>query len=146
MHPIPVALNPPACMIAVLGQTAGAGFPSPAADYAQDRLDMNELLIKRPAATFCMRVSGASMVGAGILDGSLVVVDRSLKAGSGRIVVAVLDGHLVIKRLRVERAGTVFLDSDPAPGEEGLYPPVEIAEGMQFEVWGCVTASVAFVS
>src|SRR5471032_447502 len=88
-----------------------AGFPSPAADFAEGKLDLNEHLITRPASTFIVKVSGNSMERAGIHDGDLAVVDRSIKPRSRHVIVAALDGELVVKRLR-NRAGKTWLESD----------------------------------
>lgn len=146
MDVLTLAEDPPPLRVKIVHQRAGAGFPSPAADYVEGRLDLNQLLIKRPAATFCVRISGTSMVGAGIQDGSIVIVDRSLRATSGSVVVAIVDGSLVVKRLRVERDGGVFLDSNPAPGCEIEHPPIAIFSDMQFEIWGRVSSSINFIS
>lgn len=77
------------------------GFPSPAQDYVEERLDLNKLVVKHPSATYFVRVSGDSMVGAGIGDGDLLVVDRSLTAGHGDIVVAAVAGEFTVKELRI---------------------------------------------
>src|SRR3989338_6758465 len=76
-----------------------AGFPSPADDYIEKHLDLNNYLIKHPAATFLVRAQGDSMLNAGIHDGDILVVDRSLEPGHGRIVIAALNGELTVKRL-----------------------------------------------
>lgn len=110
-----------------------AGFPSPAADYEENKLDLNKHLVKNPAATFFVRVAGDSMTGAGIHDGDLLVVDRSLQPVSGNVVIAVLDGQLTVKRLRIKR-GRITLEP-----ENQNYPAHTIAKGMEFEVWGVVT-------
>lgn len=110
-----------------------AGFPSPADDYIEGKLDINKHLVKHPAATFYVRVSGDSMLGAGIHCGDLLVVDRSLEAKNGNVVVAVLDGDLTVKRL-YKRDGVIRL----LP-ENSQYQPIEIAEGQSFEIWGVVT-------
>jgi DNA polymerase V len=141
-----IAQRPPLCPIPVFQQRVGAGFPSPAADYAEGRLDFNRLLVQRPAATFAVRITGTSMVGAGIVDGGMVVVDRSVKPVPGKVIVAIVDGSLVVKRLRRERDGSLFLDSHPASGQEELHPPIRIGDGMQFEVWGCVTSAITFMA
>lgn len=146
MRVLHLADAPPPSDIRIIEHRVQAGFPSPAADYCEGRLDFNELLVKRPAATFCVRISGTSMVAAGINDGSIVVVDRSIRPTSGRVVVAVVDGSLVVKRLRVEPDGAVFLDSHPAPGQEREHPPIAIFEDMQFEIWGCVSSSINFIT
>ena len=113
-----------------------AGFPSPADDYVERGLDLNEHLIDNPAATFMVRVCGDSMVDAGILDGDILVVDRSREGTPGRIVVAVVDGELTVKRLL--RRGSVWL---LAPENEA-YAPIEIAPGRELLVWGVVIGVV----
>ncbi len=110
-----------------------AGFPSPAADYEENKLDLNKHLIKNPAATFFVRVSGDSMTGAGIHDGDLLVVDRSIQPVSGNVIIAVLDGQLTVKRLKIKR-GKITLEP-----ENKDYPTHTITKGMDFEVWGVVT-------
>ncbi|MBT7942156.1 MAG: translesion error-prone DNA polymerase V autoproteolytic subunit, partial [Alphaproteobacteria bacterium] len=85
-----------------------AGFPSPADDYMEGALDLNEHLIRRPAATFFLRVLGDSMTGAGIHSGDLLIVDRSIHPIDGHIVIAVIDGELTVKRLS-RRRGRVCL-------------------------------------
>jgi len=110
-----------------------AGFPSPADDTVDRALDLHELCVKNPAATYFVRVEGHSMVDAGIHDGDVLVVDRSLEPADGRVVIAVLDGELTVKRLRV-RGGAVWL----AP-ENPHFPPVPVTAEMDFEVWGVVT-------
>ncbi len=96
------------------------GFPSPADDFIENRLDINAHLVKRPAATFFVRVQGNSMQDAGIHDGDILVVDRSLEPASGKVVVAAVDGELTVKRLEIRR-GTMRL----LP-ENGDYRPTEI--------------------
>jgi len=113
-----------------------AGFPSPAEDYVEGRIDLNRDLVKHPLTTFYVRVDGDSMVGAGILPGSLLVVDRGVTAAEGDVVVARLGDELCVKRLSLE-GGTVRLLS-----ENVLYPPIEVAEGVDFEVWGRVMYSI----
>ena len=110
-----------------------AGFPSPAADYEEGKLDLNKHLIKNPAATFFVRVTGDSMVGAGIHDGDLLIVDRAKDPKNGSVIIAVLDGQLTVKRLRIRR-GKLSLEP-----ENDNYPVQPITEGMEFEVWGVVT-------
>lgn len=110
-----------------------AGFPSPAADYIEQRLDLNSLLIKHKEATFFLRVEGDSMIGAGIHSGDLIVVDRSLKAQHKKVVVAVLDGELVIRRLLIDG------ESFTLASENTNYPAIEIGGDANFEIWGTVT-------
>jgi DNA polymerase V len=110
-----------------------AGFPSPADDFAEDSLDLNEYLIKHPAATFFVRVAGMSMKDAGILPGDLLIVDRAAEAGDGAIVIAVLDGEFTLKRLR-KRGEKVQLQP-----ENQSYRSIEVTGETNFQVWGVVT-------
>jgi DNA polymerase V len=110
-----------------------AGFPSPAADYEEDKLDLNRHLIKNPAATFFVKVTGDSMEGAGIHHGDLLVVDRSIEPHDKNIVIAVINGELTVKRIRI-RSRKITLQP-----ENKNYRDQEIAEDAEFEVWGVVT-------
>lgn len=110
-----------------------AGFPSPAEDYLEGKLDLNKLLIRKPAATFFVRVAGDSMIQCGIHSGDLLVVDRSLEPLDGRVVIAVLNGELTVKRLGISKKGVYLRAENP------LYPLIEVTEAMQFEIWGVVT-------
>jgi len=110
-----------------------AGFPSPADDYIEGKLDLNRHLIKHPAATFFVRVTGDSMLEAGIHSGDILIVDRSLEAIDGNVIVAALDGELTVKRL-YKRDGTVRL----LPANKN-YQPIEIQVHQSFEIWGVVT-------
>lgn len=114
-------------------ESVSAGFPSPADDYLEGRLDLNQHLINRPAATFFVRVTGDSMQGAGIYSGDLLIVDRSLEAKDNNIIIAVIDGELTVKRLS-KINNKIFL----LP-ENTNYEPIEITDQMSFEVWGVVT-------
>lgn len=111
-----------------------AGFPSPADDYVEDRIDLNEQLIRNKAATFFLRVQGDSMIGAGIHPGDTLVVDRSITPSSGTIVIAALDSDLTVKRLWIAPDGTVELRA-----ENSRYPAIPIGEFQQLEIWGVVT-------
>jgi DNA polymerase V len=110
-----------------------AGFPSPAADYEEDKLDLNKHLIKNPAATFFVRVVGDSMVKAGIHDGDLLVVDRSIEPKDKNVVIAVINGELTVKRIRIRKNKLTLV------AENENYKSQEINEEMEFEVWGVVT-------
>lgn len=110
-----------------------AGFPSPADDYIEKKLNPNDLLIRHREATFFLRVSGDSMRGAGIHNGDLLVVDRSIPAGHQKIVVAVLDGEFLVKRF-IRRKAKVWLLA-----ENANYEPIEVTSEMDFQVWGVVT-------
>ncbi len=115
-----------------------AGFPSPAEQYVERPLDLNELLVARPAATYFVRAAGDSMTGDGIRDGDLLVVDRSLDPEDGSIVIACVDGEFTVKRLRRDgTSGAVRLEAaNPA------YRPIEFAGEMELRVFGVVTAVV----
>lgn len=119
----------------VLGAVA-AGFPSPADDHVDRSLDLNEYLVPNPAATFFVRVEGESMTGAGISPGDLLVVDRSREPADGKIVVAVLDGEMTVKRLR-KKGRRVEL----VPENRSFEPP-PISVETDFRVWGVVTAVI----
>lgn len=113
-----------------------AGFPSPAADYIEDKIDLNELLIKTPSATFLVRVEGESMIEAFIPNNSLLIIDRSLNAISGDIVLAVVNGEFTVKRLLQTQAGVFLKPENPK------YKQVEINEEMSFQVWGVVSTII----
>jgi DNA polymerase V len=113
-----------------------AGFPSPAESYIEGHLDLNRYLIKHPVATFYVRVSGDSMMGAGINAGSILVVDRHVEAEDGDIVIARINDELCVKRLRVRR-GRIWLMP-----ENDNYQPIEVIESMDFEVWGRVMHAI----
>lgn len=110
-----------------------AGFPSPAEDYIDKKLDLNEYLIKHPAATFFVRVAGSSMINAGIHSGDILIVDRSVEPADKKIVIAVINGEMTVKRIS-KNAGKLYL----VP-ENDAYKPLEITEGSEFQVWGVVT-------
>jgi len=110
-----------------------AGWPSPAENYVEDTLDLHRLAAPNPAATFFMRVVGDSMIGAGIHNGDLLVVDRSRPPVSGKVVVAIVDGEFTIKRL-VKRQGKTFL----CP-ENSLYPEIDISDREETNIWGVAT-------
>jgi DNA polymerase V len=132
-----VPLDPRRLPLPLLGRRVPAGFPSPADDYLEGEIDLAAYLIARPAATFLMRVTGDSMTGAGILDGDLVVVDRSVEAQSGHIVVAVCHGEMTLKRLRVRRDGRAILHAAHPDFRE-----IVIGEETPAEIWGVVVGVV----
>ncbi len=109
-----------------------AGFPSPADDVLDKKLDLNEFLIKHPASTFFVKVKGDSMINAGINSGDILIVDRSLEPKDKKIVVAVVNGEFTVKRVQ-KKAHKLFL----LP-ENDDYAPTEIKEGTDFEIWGVV--------
>lgn len=110
-----------------------AGYPSPAQDYFEGRIDLNAHLIKDVTSTYVVRVSGESMAGAGISDGDELIVNRALEPVDGSVVVAVLDGELTVKRLRITRTGVVLQAENPA------YPDIVVPSLSDLLVWGVVT-------
>lgn len=110
-----------------------AGFPSPADDFIERRLDLNEYLVKKPAATFFVQVEGDSMVEANICSGDILVVDRSKDEKNGKIVVAMLDGEFTVKRFKKEGDRAYLVP------ENDKFKSIEIEESSDFEIWGIVT-------
>jgi DNA polymerase V len=110
-----------------------AGYPSPAQDYFDGRIDLNEHLIKDITSTYVVRVSGNSMEGAGISDGDELIVDRALDPKDGSVVIAVLDGELTIKRLRITPHGVVL------QAENANYPDIRVAAMSDLIIWGVAT-------
>lgn len=122
-----------ACRLPLFLSRIPAGFPSPADDYIEEDLDLNELVVKHPTATFFVRVEGESMRDAAISPGDILVVDRSLEAKTGKIIIARLDGEFTVKRLQI-KGSRITLQS-----ENALYPAIEVDAGSDFQVWGVVT-------
>jgi DNA polymerase V len=112
-----------------------AGFPSPAQDYMSEEIDLNRLLIPHPEATFFVRISGDSMMDAGILDGDLAVVDKSLDASDSDFVIAFVDGDFTIKQFRLDASG----NSGWLVPWNKRYPRIEVKSGEDFRIWGVVT-------
>jgi len=125
-----------ACALPFFLSRVPAGFPSPADDYLEGELDLNELLIQHPAATFFVRLAGDSMVNAGLFDGDILVVDRAVTASHGHIVVAVIEGEMTVKRLH-SQCGRVELHP-----ENSAYKPIVFSEGCELVIWGVVIGSV----
>ena len=122
-----------------------AGFPSPAEQYQEPPLDLNELLVKRPAATFFVRVQGDSMIGEGIHDGDLLVVDRSLRPASGDIIIACVDGDFTVKTYRRERkkdTNGAFRDEVRLEPANPNYPVIVLKRGQELDYFGKVTACI----
>lgn len=111
-----------------------AGFPSPADDYIEKTLDLNELLIKKPAATFFVRAEGESMLGAGIHPNDILVVDRSIKPVIGKIVICALNGELTVKRIKRINATHLILGA-----ENPAYSDIEVKNETEMVIWGVVT-------
>ena len=116
--------------------SVAAGFPSPAENEIENELDLNELLIKKPAATFFLRVAGHSMIKAGIHHGDILIVDRSLSPAHGKVVIASVNGEMTVKRLyRTEKKVLLVAEND-------AYPPIEITQEMELHIWGVVTSVI----
>ncbi|MBO7599048.1 MAG: translesion error-prone DNA polymerase V autoproteolytic subunit [Bacteroidales bacterium] len=118
-----------------LAQGIKAGFPSPAEDYAHESLDFNRDLIRNPAATFYGRVVGDSMIDAGIADGDIAVIDRSVEPSDGDIVVAFINEEFTIKYLDLAHRDEGYIELKPANPK---YHPIRISTDDEFEVWGVV--------
>ena len=138
LHQTPVSLAPiqSAHEAPLFLYKVPAGFPSPATDYMEDGLDLNEFLIQHKAATFLFRVQGNSMRDAGIVDGDKAVVDRSVEPRHNHIVIAVVGGEYTIKRLYRMRNRIELHAENPT------YPPIVIAADSQLEIWGVVVGVV----
>lgn len=122
----------PACSIPFGIAKVSAGFPSPAADYEDKRLDINDYLVRNAVSTFFFPVQGDSMQGAEIFDGDVLVVDKSIEAQHGHIVVAFVNGERLVKRLHKRRGRVALVAENPT------YPPIEATEEMEVVIWGVV--------
>jgi DNA polymerase V len=118
--------------VPLAGESVPAGFPSPAEEYLEKRLDLNEHLVARPESTYFVRVSGDSMIGAGIHHGDLLVVDRSLDPRPGNVVIALVDGEFTVKRLMKTPFGLELAPENPE------YVAIPLSEETDFQVWGVV--------
>ena len=126
-------LSKPLVAIPMYSEFVPAGFPSPAQDYIEKTLDLNELCISHPAATFFVRVQGESMLEAGIWPDDILVVDRSLTARHGDIVIACLEREMTVKKLHIHPQPIKLMPCNSS------YKPIEITEGMVLEIFGVVT-------
>ena len=115
------------------GEGVSAGFPSPADDFKETRISLDKVAVKNEAATFYARVAGQSMIGAGLDDGDLLVIDRSLEPQDGKIAVCLVDGDFTVKRLKVEK-DCVWLMA-----ENKRYKPIQVTEENELMIWGIVT-------
>ena len=127
----PITIGKP-IRLPLVSALVAAGFPSPADDYLERSLDLNERLIKNPAATFLVRVSGDSMINAGIHSGDMLLVDKSLDADDGNIVIAVVNGEFTLKRFSRKRGYPELLAENPD------FPPIRFVEGDELYIWGVV--------
>ncbi|MDB6096146.1 MAG: response UmuD protein [Francisellaceae bacterium] len=110
-----------------------AGFPSQGDDYIDKRIDLNEFLVKEPTSTFLIRVEGTSMINAGIYENDLLVVDKSLEAKSGKIIIAVLNGEFTVKRLKIKKKEMWLIP------ENDSFEAIKVSNDMEFHIWGVVT-------
>lgn len=131
MYAVP-DLGAPALEIPLYLFPAACGFPSPAQDYVEQTIDLNQVCIQHPVATFYVRASGYSMVGEGIHDGDLLVIDRAVKASHDAVVLACLDGEFTVKKLQ-ETPIPALLLSNPD------FQPIYLQEGPELEIFGVVT-------
>jgi len=136
----PIIMRPemgnPSIRRPLFSHKVAAGFPSPADDYIEGWLNLDEYLVPHHEATFFVRAKGNSMVGAGIFDGNLLVVDKSLIPSSGSIVIAVIDGELTVKRFLKDNDKIIL------KAENARFKNIELKEGQELKVWGVVTATV----
>jgi DNA polymerase V len=132
----PLALPPGNWWLQALPASIAAGFPSPAEDHQVERIDLMQQLVKHPQATFYIRVRGESMRDAGILDGSVVLVDRAITPADGQIVLAVVDGDFTCKTLRLNPQGLRLQAAHPD------YPDIVPKDGQSVEIWGVVVATI----
>lgn len=123
-------------MIPLFEGKVSAGFPSSAENYIDKSLDLNELLITHPAATFFIRVKGISMVNAGINSQDILIVDRARAVTNNKIVIARIYDELTVKRIKIEGDKIYLMPDNPGNDE---YKPIEITDSMDFEIWGVVT-------
>ena len=112
-----------------------AGFPSPADDFMDNRLNINDYIIKNPQATYYVKVSGDSMIGAGIFPGDILVVDRSLPVRDNKIVVAMIEDEFVVKRLRIHKEKLYLIS------ENSQYAPIEVTN-IEWMIWGVVSFNI----
>ena len=133
---LPVPADLPGAQLRLISHRLSAGFPSPAADYTEEALNLNDYLVRNKPATFMFTVKGDSMNRAGIHHEDKVVVDRSLTPQAGDIVVAVVNGEYTIKRLRYRQGQPELWPENPA------YAPITFAEGAELEIWGVVVGVV----
>ncbi len=129
-------MNPPSLPLPLINNFVIAGFPSPADNYIDTNININEELIHHPSSTFLLRVKGESMRNAGILDGDLLIVDRSLNPRPGDIVVAIIDGSFIVKRLAY-RQNISYLEA-----EHPNYPAIDLSHYESVQIWGVATFSI----
>jgi DNA polymerase V len=129
-----LGLSPALCVmpLPLYSGKVSAGFPSPADDHLETNIDLNEKLVRHPAATFFARVQGHSMINVGIHHGDLLVIDRSLDPRHNAIVIAVVNGEMTLKRLKIENSRVWLMPENPE------FSPLEITDSMDLHIWGVV--------
>lgn len=110
-----------------------AGFPSPAADFDGSRISIDQIVVKNQTATFYAKANGSSMIGAGIDDGDILVIDKSIEPQDGKIAVCFIDGEFTVKRIKVQENSLLLLP------ENKLFEPIEVTQENDFIIWGIVT-------
>jgi len=123
-------------LLPLFSSAISAGFPSPADDHLEDRLDLNRYLISQPASTFFMRFEGEPMLESGLQHGDLLIVDRSVAPTDSKIVVAAINGELVVRRVRQSRRQMRLLSENPS------CPTIYITKDTEFQIWGVVTHAI----
>lgn len=134
----PAGVSVESTKVPMYASRPAAGFPAPGDDQVERVLDINDLVVQNPASTFFVRVEGDSMIGAGIFSGDVLVIDRSKEAKDGVIVVAAVNGEMVVKRLKIESKGCYPL----LVSENEEYDPIRVSEDEDCTVWGVVVGSV----
>ena len=117
----------------VAGSTVQAGFPSPAVGYEDEALDINDLVVSNPTATFYVRVKGNSMIDANIFDDDILVVDKSIEPSHGKIVIAVIDGEFTVKTLYTKDGVVKLIPANPE------YPEILLRDEQELNIWGVVS-------
>lgn len=133
LKPVQLAENPTSFKVPMFGHTIRAGFPSPADDYVADTLDLNDYLMPRKEASFLLKAKGDSMIGVSIHDGDILVVDRSISASNGCVVIATVDGQFTVKTLEKKRGKIRLLPANPD------FEPIEFKDEQELQIWGVVT-------
>ena len=110
-----------------------AGFPSPAADFDGSRISIDQIVVKNQTATFYAKANGSSMIGAGIDDGDILVIDKSIEPQDGKIAVCFIDGEFTVKRIKIQENSLLLLP------ENKLFEPIEVTQENDFIIWGIVT-------
>ena len=136
LSPLPFRIKSSYVPLPLALESISAGFPSPASDYVDLGIDLNEQLIRNPSSTFFLRVSGNSMTGEGIYNDDLLIVDRSLEATPGKIVIAILDGNFTIKKLTYSNGISYLEASHPD------YPTIDLRNYGDVQIWGVAIFSI----